>query len=76
VTPNFLEYNLTDFAGLFPNVLFPINGSNAAGASASEGSGTSAIIVDNSSGVPQASSVYFGVQVSNTAVKLTQSGLQ
>ena len=42
----------------------------------SEGSGTSGIIVDNNaSGTAQADSVYFGVAVANTAVKLTQSGL-
>jgi hypothetical protein len=42
----------------------------------SEGSGTSGIIVDNNaSGTAQADSVYFGVSVANTAVKLTQSGL-
>jgi hypothetical protein len=75
-TPNVLEYNVTDFPpGFFPNVVFPINSSNAAGASASEGSGTSGIVVDNVSSSGQASSIYFGVQVSNTAVKLTQSGL-
>jgi hypothetical protein len=75
--PNFLEYNLTDFAGLFPNVLFPINSSNAAGASRTEGNGTSGVTVDNVSSQAQASSVYFGEQgAGNTnAVKLTQSGL-
>jgi hypothetical protein len=41
-----------------------------------EGSGTSGIIVDNNgTGTVQADSVYFGVATSNTAVKLTQSGL-
>ena len=40
-----------------------------------EGNGPSGIIVDNSSTSAQASSIYFGVQGSNTAVKLTQSGL-
>jgi hypothetical protein len=81
VFANFLEYNLTDFSpGLFPNVVFPFNpsgatASNSAGASAQEGSGTSGIIVDNVSSAAQASSVYFGVLGSNTAVKLTQSGL-
>jgi hypothetical protein len=73
--PNLLEYNLTDFANLFPNVLMPINGSNAVGASTGEGSGTTGMIVDNVSSSAQASSIYFGVLVSNTAVKLTQSGL-
>ena len=74
--PNFIEYNLTDFTNLFPNVLVPILGSNAVGASTGEGSGTSGIIVDNTSSSAQASSIYFGVLTSNTAVKLTQSGLQ
>jgi hypothetical protein len=43
---------------------------------ASYSSGTSAIVVDNASTIGQASSVYFGVQVENDAVKLTQSGLE
>jgi hypothetical protein len=75
-TPNLLEYNVTDFAGLFPNVLFPFNSTNAAGGSASEGSGTTGIVVDNVSALAQASSIYFGVPSLNTAVKLTQGGLQ
>jgi hypothetical protein len=42
-----------------------------------EGSGTSAIVVDNdATSTNQADSLYFGVLGSNTAVKLTQSGLQ
>jgi len=45
-----------------------------------EGQGTSGIIVDNNSGTAQASSIYFGVlgtgTSANSAVKLTQSGLQ
>jgi hypothetical protein len=45
-----------------------------------EGEGTSGIIVDNDSSDSQASSIYFGVlgadPDSNTAVKLTQSGLE
>jgi hypothetical protein len=73
--PNFVEYNLTHFSGLFPNVLFPINSSGPIGASTGEGSGTSGIIVDNTSSSNQASSIYFGVVGLNTAVKLTQSGL-
>ena len=73
--PNFIEYNLTDFSGLFPNVLFPINSSSAVGASTGEGSGTTGMVVDNVSSSAQASSIYFGVLTSNTAVKLTQSGL-
>jgi len=79
LSPNFVVYNLTDFANLFPNALFGINSSNAAGASTGEGSGTSGIVVDNVSSSAQASSLYFGVQSpgtnANTAVKLTQSGL-
>ena len=74
--PNFIEYNLTDFSGLFPNVLFPIFGSSPVGASTGEGSGTTGMVVDNVSASGQASSIYFGVLGSNTAVKLTQSGLQ
>jgi hypothetical protein len=71
--PNTIVYNLTDFPGLFPNV-FP-NPPGAAGATATEGSGTTGIVVDNVSGQAQASSIYFGALVANTAVKLTQSGL-
>ena len=41
-----------------------------------EGSGTTGIIVDNASASNQADSIYFGVLVSNTAVKLTQGALQ
>jgi hypothetical protein len=49
-------------------------------ASATEGSGTSGIVVDNVSGSSQASSIYFGVLGAaglngNSAVKLTQAGL-
>jgi hypothetical protein len=44
--------------------------------SATEGAGTSGIIVDNNgTGTVQADSVYFGALTANTAVKLTQSGL-
>ena len=44
--------------------------------SATEGAGTSGIIVDNNgTGTAQADSVYFGTLTTNTAVKLTQSGL-
>jgi hypothetical protein len=48
---------------------------------ATEGSGTSAIIVDNASGLAQANSIYFGSLGAigtnpNSAVKLTQSALQ
>jgi hypothetical protein len=44
--------------------------------SLSEGNGTTGIVVDNGSASNQADSIYFGVLVSNTAVKLTQSTLQ
>ena len=71
--PNTIVYNLTAFTGLFPNV-FPAP-PGAAGATATEGSGTTGIVVDNVSGQVQASSIYFGALVANTAVKLTQSGL-
>jgi hypothetical protein len=78
--PNLFEYNLTNFPNLFPNVLMAINGSNAAGASTGEGSGTTGMVVDNVSASAQASSIYFGVLGpsglnANSAVKLTQSGL-
>lgn len=43
----------------------------------SEGTGTTGIIVDNAASTTnQAESIYFGVLGSNTAVKLTQAGLQ
>jgi hypothetical protein len=77
ITPNLLLYNLTNFTpGLFPNVLFPINTTDARGGSRSEGNGTTAIVVDNVSALAQASNVYFGIPSLNTAVKLTQAGLQ
>jgi hypothetical protein len=45
--------------------------------SASAGSGTTGIVVDNAAtGTNQADSVYFGALGANTAVKLTQSALQ
>jgi len=77
---NFVENNINTFPTAFP----PIDGSNADGATTVEGGGTSGIIVDNDSGLAQASSVYFGVLSTggvgtnpngNTAVKLTQTGL-
>jgi len=52
---------------------FPGAGQNFA----SEGTGTTGIIVDNAATTTnQADSIYFGALGSNTAVKLTQSGLQ
>jgi hypothetical protein len=71
-SPNFIEYNLTAFPGLFPNSFPPVG---ATGATAAETGGTSGIIVDNTSGSAQASSIYFGTIGTNSAVKLTQSGL-
>jgi hypothetical protein len=44
---------------------------------ATEGAGTSGIIVDNNgTGTVQADSIYFGALTANTAVKLTQSALK
>jgi len=71
-SPNFIEYNLTAFLALFPNSFPPVG---ATGATATETGGTSGIIVDNTSGSAQASSIYFGAIGTNNAVKLTQSGL-
>jgi hypothetical protein len=80
LSPNFIEYNLTDFGSLFPNSFPPVNSSGPAGASTAEGSGTTGIVVDNVSSAVQASSIYFGVLSpgtnANSAVKLTQSTLQ
>ena len=77
--PNLIEYNLTHFANLFPNVLVPISSSSAVGASTGEGSGTTGMVVDDVSASAQASSIYFGVASpgsnGNAAVKVTQSGL-
>ncbi len=68
VTPNIIEENIgTNTTSTFPTVI---------STSAAEGSGTSGIVVDNVSSSAQASSVYFGAQVANTAVKLTQGALQ
>jgi hypothetical protein len=78
--PNFVAYNINSFPTTFP----PFDGSDASGATAAEGGGTSGIIVDNDSGLGQASSIYFGVLTTggvgsnpngNSAVKVTQSGL-
>jgi hypothetical protein len=72
-SPNFIEYNMNAFLALFPTSFPP---SGVTGATATETGGTSGIVVDNTSGSAQASSIYFGNLGSNTAVKLTQSGLQ
>ena len=71
-SPNFIEYNMNAFLALFPNSFPP---AGATGATASETGGTSGIIVDNTSGSAQASSIYFGSLSTHNAVKLTQSGL-
>jgi hypothetical protein len=71
-SPNFIEYNLTAFAGLFPTSFPP---AGATGATATEVNGTSGIVVDNTSASAQASSIYFGTIGANNAVKLTQTGL-
>lgn len=71
VTPNFVEYNMNAFLALFPTSFPP----GANGATASETGGTSGMVVDNNSASAQASSIYFGNVGGNTAVKLTQSGL-
>ena len=73
--PNTIVYNLTDFSpGFFPTT-FPLL-SGPAGATATEGSGTTGMVVDNVGTQAQASSIYFGALGANTAVKVTQSGLQ
>jgi len=64
ITPNFLAAQINAFPGSFASFTF-----------ASEGNGTSGIVIDNSSASNQASSMYFGTLVANTAVKLTQAGL-
>jgi hypothetical protein len=63
---------------LFANMgSFNINTFPAGRASTTlQGSGPSGMIVDNASASVQASSIYFGVQGNNTAVKLTQVGFQ
>ena len=73
---------VSGLANVSPNVIMEnintIPGSITA--STAEGSGTTGIVVDNVSGSGQASSIYFGVlgpgTNANSAVKLTQSGLQ
>ena len=67
VSPNFIEENINAFPGSITT-------------STAEGTGTSGMVVDNSNGGAQASSIYFGVLGAaapngNSAVKLTQSGL-
>lgn len=66
-----VNYNIS--GGTFAAIGTPL-------ADVQEGSGTSGIIVDNDSSQNQASSIYFGVlgtgTNANSAVKLTQSGLE
>jgi hypothetical protein len=65
-------------AGCAQNFMLPTTGFPApAVAGAAESTGTSAIIVDNISTAGQASNIYFGTLAggSNSAVKLSQSGL-
>ncbi|MGA7795973.1 MAG: hypothetical protein WCA19_23320 [Candidatus Acidiferrales bacterium] len=71
-SPNFIEYNMNIFINLFPNSFPP---SGISGATTTETGGTSGMVVDNTSGSAQASSIYFGNLSTNAAVKLTQSGL-
>jgi hypothetical protein len=68
VSPNFIQENINTFPGAITT-------------STAEGTGTSGMVVDNVSGSAQASSIYFGVlgaaaPNANSAVKLTQAGLQ
>jgi hypothetical protein len=65
-TPNFTSLNINSFPTVTENAV------NEGGADG----GTSGIVVDNVSVVSQASSIYFSVLSTKTAVKLTQSGLQ
>jgi hypothetical protein len=63
LVPNIGSLNINTFpTGLSSNVL--------------EGSGSSGMVIDNSSASAQASSIYFGAQGTNNAVKLTQAMLQ
>jgi hypothetical protein len=55
---------------------FDINAFPSSVNAASNGNGTSGMVVDNSSTSRQASSFYFGTLGTNNAVKLTQAGLQ
>jgi hypothetical protein len=61
--PNTGSLNINTFpTGLTNNVL--------------EGSGPSGMVIDNSRASTQASSIYFGTQGTNNAVKLTQATFQ
>jgi hypothetical protein len=58
--------------GAFPINTFPAAIPPGAGV----GNGPSGMVIDNSSASVQASSIYFSVQGTNVAMKLTQAGLQ
>jgi hypothetical protein len=68
---NLASFNIGDLVG-HPPAGFPAGLEHFA----TEGSGTTGIVIDNASASNQADSIYFGVLTSNTAVKLTQSALQ
>ena len=57
-----------DITGGFPTI-------NASTTSLAAAGGTSGIIVDNDSSVPQGSSIYYATKTGQTLVKATQSGL-
>jgi hypothetical protein len=57
-----------DITAGFPTV-------NAGTTSLAAAGGTSAIIIDNDSSIPQASSIYYATKTGQTLVKATQSGL-
>jgi hypothetical protein len=67
--PNLGESNINAFPAVAPNV----PGGTVIPATST---GLTGVIVDNVSGSAQASSIYFGSMGTNTAIKLTQSGLQ
>jgi hypothetical protein len=62
VSPNFLEFLISTFPGSPDNAT-------------TEANGTTGIVVDNVGTGGQESSMYFGTVGTNTAVKLTQAGL-
>jgi len=64
--------NLTDMT-VIPINTFPVG---IPATTAQEGVGISGMVVDNSSGAAQGSSIYLATLSTNTAVKLTQTGLQ
>jgi hypothetical protein len=68
---SFLNATSGNLAGFNITSGFPLSPES----SATEGSGTTGIVIDNASGAAQADSIYYGVLGSNTAVKSTQAGL-